>query len=212
VAKLQSDKGKELVKAHKGDAQKICDERRKHCLQSAGADISAGNTMEHITTARLGSAPWNGTTHSFVLHFVEQMRLHSALVGSADQIPEGMKCAMLKKAVFNHGELPAVDNMNKVLATQTGKPATCESHCALLLSAALQVEEVLFAMEISAQNSLSQRIAGKIIAARSSNGQARGAREAAVTACHDFIIHDSDVNKPGDADSSTQPSAPPSSF
>jgi hypothetical protein len=96
--------------------------------------------MEHITTARLGSAPWNGTTHSFVLHFVEQMRLHNTLAGSADQIPEGMKHTMLKKAVFNHGELSAVDNMNKVLATQTGKPATCKLHCALLLSTALQVD------------------------------------------------------------------------
>jgi guanylate kinase len=140
VAKLQSDKGKEPVKAHKGDAQKICNEHRKRCLQSTGADISAGGIMEHTTAARLGSAPWNGTAHSFVLHFVEQMRLHNTLAGSADQIPEGMKCTTLKKAVFNHGELSAVDNMNKVLAAQTGKPATCESHRALLLSTALQVD------------------------------------------------------------------------
>jgi hypothetical protein len=92
VAKLQSDKGKELVKAHKGDAQKICDEHQKHCLQSTGANVGAGNITEHITTARLGSAPWSGTNRSFVLHFAEQMCLHNTLVGSADQIPEGMKC------------------------------------------------------------------------------------------------------------------------
>jgi hypothetical protein len=51
-----------------------------------------------------------------------------------------MKCTVLKKAAFNHGELSAVDSANKVLAAQTGKQATCESCCALLLSRAQQTD------------------------------------------------------------------------
>jgi hypothetical protein len=45
--------------------------------------------------------------------------------------------------MLNHGELSSVDNVNKVLATQTGKPVICESCCELPLSTALQVDDKL---------------------------------------------------------------------
>jgi hypothetical protein len=118
-AQLQSDKGKELVKAHKGDAQKVHEECQKHCLQPTGAATNAGDFVKHITTACLGSAPWNGTAHSFVLHFIEQMRLCDMLVSSADQIPPGAKQTLLQNAVLNHGELSTVANVNRRTVVET---------------------------------------------------------------------------------------------
>jgi len=72
---LQIDKGKSLVRSDEStsNAQKIFKELCKDALRSTHAHIDSSRLLSYITSVRIGDGLWNGTSHSFVLHWQEQV-------------------------------------------------------------------------------------------------------------------------------------------
>ena len=72
---LQMDKGKALVRSNEttSNAQKIFTELCQDALRSTHASIDSSRILSYITSMRIGDGLWNGTSHSFVLHWQEQV-------------------------------------------------------------------------------------------------------------------------------------------
>ena len=72
---LQMDKGKALVRSNEttSNAQKIFTKLCQDALQSTHASIDSSRLLSYITSIRIGDGLWNGTLHSFVLHWLEQV-------------------------------------------------------------------------------------------------------------------------------------------
>jgi hypothetical protein len=96
---LQTDKGKALVRAHhaNADAQAIYKELSEYALQSTKASLDSATLLAYITSAKLGDGKWKGTTHAFVLHWQDQIRLFGDLVGSHTYFPDELTCAPCSK-------------------------------------------------------------------------------------------------------------------
>ncbi len=136
---LLSDKGKELVRLHedKSDAQRIFIELTEHHTTATLGDAKITDLMSYITTTRLGNdSPWNGTTHAFVLHFQQQMRLYNQY-NAAHSLHESMMLVFLQNAVTGVKELDAVKTTARQLAVSTGKELNYDEYSKLLKNAAL---------------------------------------------------------------------------
>ena len=73
---LQTDKGKDILRKyqHTRDARHVYKEFKEHCEQSTKATIDRDAILTYLTTARLGDGSWKGTTHAFILHWVDKVR------------------------------------------------------------------------------------------------------------------------------------------
>jgi len=70
------DKGKALVRSNKdtSNAQKIFTKLCQVAFRSTHASIDSSRLLSYITSIRIGdSLLWNGTSHSFVIHWQEQV-------------------------------------------------------------------------------------------------------------------------------------------
>jgi len=104
---LQTDKGKSLVWAHEEDldAQKIFKELCKDALRSTWSSINSSRILSYITSIRVGDGQWNRTTHGFILHWQEQVRLYESLVDASAHFNNGQKMHMLQNVVHPLQEL-----------------------------------------------------------------------------------------------------------
>ena len=87
------------------NAQKIFTELCQDALRSTCASIDSSRILSYITSVRIGDSLWNGTSHSFVLHWQEQVRLYESLVDMASHFSPEQKMHMLQNAVHPHEEL-----------------------------------------------------------------------------------------------------------
>ena len=98
---LQTDKGKALVRSNEAtsDARLIFAELCHDALCSTRASIDSSRLLSYITSVRIGDDMWNGTSHSFILHWQEQVRLYESLVDAASHFSSEQKMHMLQNAV-----------------------------------------------------------------------------------------------------------------
>ena len=92
-------------------------------------------SLTYITSAQLGTGTWRGSTHSFILHWQDQVRKYENQIDSKDCFPAEVKRTMLENAVKSVPEL----RMVKERADQHkvhGKKLTYEQYASLLCSAA----------------------------------------------------------------------------
>jgi len=68
----QMDKGKALVRSYESTAnvQKIFAEL---ALRSTCSSIDSSRLLSYMTSVRIGNGHWNGTSHSLILHWQEQV-------------------------------------------------------------------------------------------------------------------------------------------
>ncbi len=95
---LLTDQGKAFVREFEkhSDAQSIYLRIREHALTSTKASIEASEILTYITSCKLGEgSPWRGPTHSFVLHWQNQVRLYEAQVATDEYFSPGQKKNML---------------------------------------------------------------------------------------------------------------------
>ncbi len=104
---LQTDKGKALVRLNEAtsNTQKIFTELCQDTLRSTHASIDSSRILSYITSMRIGDGLWNGTSHSFVLHWQEQVQLFESLVDMASHFSPEQKMHMLQNAVHPQEEL-----------------------------------------------------------------------------------------------------------
>ncbi len=135
---LQTDKGKALVRSYEttADAQKIFKELCEDALWSTQSSINSSRLLSYITSVRIGDGHWNGTTHSFILHWQEQVQLYESLVDQTAHFSSEQKMHMLLNSVYPQEELQQVKNQPDQLQAFHGRAIKYDSYCNLLLSAA----------------------------------------------------------------------------
>jgi hypothetical protein len=99
---LQMEQGKALVQAHhaNANAQAIYKELSEYALQSTKASLDSASLLAYITSAKLGDGKWKGSTHAFVLHWQDQIRLFADLVGNHTYFADDLlRTTMLENTV-----------------------------------------------------------------------------------------------------------------
>ena len=136
--KLLTDKGKSLVREHDtdGDAQTIYRQLFMHAKRSTKASVDASELLAYITTSRLGTGLWKGSTESFIIHWQSQIRKYEGIVDVNDCFSDSVKRTMLENAVKPIDDLRAVKDQANQFQVRMGTKITYDQYCSLLLSAA----------------------------------------------------------------------------
>ena len=140
ITTLQTDVGKELVR-NSTDAHAIFKQLTMHYTESAKANNDRFGLMEYITSVRHGTgSSWRGTTHAFILHFQEKLRLLKEITPVSDHFSPEIERVFLQNAVNPISELDAVQTQAKSIKATTGKELTTEQYLQLLKDAALRFD------------------------------------------------------------------------
>ena len=123
--------------AHDKDAQAIYTKLVRRAMVSTKATLDTEQLMGYVTTARIGT--WHGTTHNFVLHWQEQVRLLHAMLPVKDHMPARLLLMLLKAAVREFDLLAATENCSEMLRIvgidDTTHELAYEAYVRLLISA-----------------------------------------------------------------------------
>jgi hypothetical protein len=87
---LQTDEGKVIVRSHGADrdAQLIYAEFLQVMTQPTEAMMDLGELLSYLTTAKIPDGSWRGTTKTFVLNWIDKLRLYHELTPVADCLSE----------------------------------------------------------------------------------------------------------------------------
>ena len=136
--KVLTDRGKAIVrefeKSH--DAQQTYAKLKDHHLTSTKAKMASSDLLSHITSVRLGTNAWKGTTEAFVAAWEEKVRLFERQASPADHFTDSLKRTMLENAVSPIKELRAVKTTADLEQTKTGQSITYAQYVSLLYAAA----------------------------------------------------------------------------
>ena len=102
VDKLQTDKGKEIVRLHQAnsDAQKNYADLVEHYTKSTAAVLDASKILSFLTNHKLGKDAWSGTSTQFIAYWVEQVRLYNSLTEPRPPLQDELKMALLQMLSF----------------------------------------------------------------------------------------------------------------
>jgi hypothetical protein len=94
---LQTDEGKVVVHFHDADcnAQSIYAEFLQVMTQSIEAVMDPGELLLYLTTAKISNGFWRGTTKTFILNWIDKLRLYHELTPVADHLSENTQRALL---------------------------------------------------------------------------------------------------------------------
>ena len=136
---LLTDKGKSLVREHEKDynAQQIHTKLLDYAQRSTKASVESSQLLTYITSTRLGTGSWKGSSHSFILHWQNQIHKYEQLVPANDCFSDTIKRTMLENAVSSIQDLRAVKDQANQLQVRLGTQISYDEYCSLLLSAAL---------------------------------------------------------------------------
>lgn len=67
---LLTDKGKAIVREHEDDfdAQTVYKKLKEYCIKSTKASLEASKLLSYVTSVRIDSSSWKGSTEGFILH------------------------------------------------------------------------------------------------------------------------------------------------
>ena len=141
--KVLTDRGKGFVRDHENDydAQKVYLKLVEHHLKSTRAMIDSSSILSYITSVRLGSGMWKGTTEGFIIHWENQIRLYERQVPVTDHFSDGQKRTMLENAVGPIKELRQIKGNADLEKVRTGRTLTFNEYSSLLLSASAAYDE-----------------------------------------------------------------------
>ena len=135
---LLTDQGKAFVREHEldFDAQKVFFKISSYALKSTRASLDSSKLLKYVTSARIGDGSWKGTSHSFILHWQNQIRLYEKQVDLSEHFSSAQKRTMLENAVHDLDELRQVKAQADQHKTQSGRDLTYDQYVELLKSAA----------------------------------------------------------------------------
>lgn len=138
VKNLQSDKGKEIVQYHEAtfDAQVIYNELLEQCKQSTTAQLSSSELITYSTSVRINDGSWRGTTSSFILHWIEQVRLYESTAAKNEHFLDGQKRTILENLVSSHNRLRTIKTQADQVKALNGSVLTYAQYNTLLQSSA----------------------------------------------------------------------------
>ena len=134
---LQTDKGKFLVRRHENDydAHIIHKELIAHAQRSTKASVDTLALLTYITSARLGTGVWKGSSESFIIHRQNQVQKYDKLVHKADCFSDSIKRTMLENDVQVIQDFRGVRNQTDQFQVRLGTKISYDQYCSLLLSA-----------------------------------------------------------------------------
>lgn len=141
--KVLTDRGKAFVREHEVDfdAQAVYKKLVDHHLKSTKALIDSSTILSYITSAKLGSGEWRGSTEGFITNWQNQVRLYERQVATTDHFSDNVKRTMLENAVHPITELRQVKNNADLEKTKTGRVLSYAEYTNLLLSAAASYDD-----------------------------------------------------------------------
>ena len=136
--KIQTNMGRYLVRKYERtyDAQSIYVELCEYSKTSTQANIQASNILSYITTVKLHKIAWKGTYHSFILHWVNKLRLYEDMVPIEDHFTDSVKKTMLENTVVGVTSLKSVKNQADHDKAHGRGTLSYDNYLTLLLSAA----------------------------------------------------------------------------
>jgi hypothetical protein len=139
---LLVDKGQELVRKYKDtfDAQKIYQELLDYHAKSTKATQNASELLSYITSNKLGTDSWNGSSESYVTHWRETVRQYHDLVDKKQRLTEETLLVMLQNAVHPITELRAVKERAESDCVINRTIMNYSQYCTLLQSACQQYD------------------------------------------------------------------------
>jgi hypothetical protein len=137
-ANVRTDRGRAIIRAHEStsDAQAAYAEILAHHRTSTKAQIYSADTLTYLTSTRLGTNDWQGSTESFILHWQNQAHILERLVDPTDKLTNSVLKTLLENAVHPIAELRQVKINATLQQTHTGQALTYQQYFPLLLSAA----------------------------------------------------------------------------
>ncbi len=102
-----TDQGKSFIREHDSDfnAQEVYKKLLEHHTKSTKASMTSSQLLSYITSARLGTGEWKGTTEAFITNWKNQVKIYERQVDTNDKFLDHMKKIMLQNAVFPIEEL-----------------------------------------------------------------------------------------------------------
>jgi hypothetical protein len=138
--KPQMDMGKNLVRSHEAgsDAQAIYTLLAEHATMSTRADIESQRILSYITSTRFKTADsgWRGTSHSFILHWQNNVKEYQDMVPPDNNFASAVKLSMLQNAVSGVPELHAVKVQASYNTARGLVALSYKQYCNLLLATA----------------------------------------------------------------------------
>ena len=92
--------------------------------------------MIYTTLVRINDGSWRGTTSSFILHWIEQVRLYESTAPKNEHVSDGQKRTMLENVVSSHTELRMIKTQADQLKALNGSVLTYAQYNTLLQSSA----------------------------------------------------------------------------
>jgi hypothetical protein len=107
---LQTDEGKVICRSHNANcnAQSIYAEFLQVMTQSTEAMMYSGELLSYLTIAKISDGSWRVTTKTFVLNWIDKLRLYHDLTPVADRLSENTQRTLLQNAVIGLNELRQV--------------------------------------------------------------------------------------------------------
>ena len=137
---LFTDTAKALVRKYESsfDARSIYRDLFDLMQDSTQATIDSSQLMSYVVSSRYDDGSWRGSTHSYILHWLEQIRKLHALIPASDHFSDAQQRIMLQTAVHSVADLRQV----KIQADQDRilhkRNLTFDQYLSLLKSAATQ--------------------------------------------------------------------------
>jgi hypothetical protein len=104
--------------------------------QSTEAMIDLGELLPYLTTTKISDGSWRGTTKTFILNWIDKLRLYHELIPVADRLSEKTQRTLLQNAVIGLNALRQVQiNSDSQLAAH-GTALTFAQYRTLLINSA----------------------------------------------------------------------------
>ena len=123
VVAHQTERGKELTKEFKDDAQEILAELHDYHNKSKMAQHEIVELTTYTNNLRITDT-WKGTTQQLPAHFKEKLCLLDSLVEESNEFPETTCISFLQQAVESIPDLCQVHVMDTVWHQETGSSGT----------------------------------------------------------------------------------------
>jgi hypothetical protein len=135
---LQTDEGKVIVRSHNADrnAQSIYAEFLQVMMQSTEAMMDSGELLLYLTTAKISDGSWRGTTKTFVLNWIDKLRLYHKLTPVVDCLSENTQRTLLQNAVIGLNAMRQVQINSDLQQATHGTTLTFSQYGTLLINLA----------------------------------------------------------------------------
>ena len=140
---LLTDIGKTAVRRQEStfDAQAVYKELFDQMDKSTKASLNSTNLLKYITSVKLGDGSWKGNTESFLLHWMDQVRLYNSMVDTTCELNEPILKVLMENVVHPIDELRHVKSQENQMKVQSGKDLTYVQYIGLLTSAMQQYDK-----------------------------------------------------------------------